>query len=380
MKIVIAPDSFKGSNSSIMVAGYIERGVRKVFPSAVIEKIAVADGGEGTVEAVLEDTGGSVVGVSAAGPLGDRVEAEYGLLDNSTAVMEMASASGLTLVPEDKRDPERSSTYGTGELIKDALEKGCKKIIIGIGGSGTNDGGSGMAEALGVVFLDEDGEKFSPSGGDLGRLARIDISGKDKRLADTEIIIACDVSNPLCGKEGASFVYGPQKGADEDAVKRLDNNLGHLAEVVKRDLGLDLADIPGAGAAGGLGYGLIAFAGARAESGIRTILDAVNFDQHLAGADLVISGEGRIDGQSIYGKVPVGIAERAAEHNIPVLVIVGDIGKGASEVYKYGIDGIMSSVNRAMPLSEAMKNSSSLLEDAAERVMRIIRIGMKISS
>ncbi|MBZ4645925.1 MAG: glycerate kinase [Clostridia bacterium] len=376
MKIIIAPDSFKGSNTTIAVANTIEKGIRKVFPDAEIVKIPIADGGEGTVDALVLGAGGKFKEITVTGPLGEKVQAKYGILDNGAAVIEMAAASGLPLVPENKKNPMVTTTYGTGELIKAALDDGCRKIVIGIGGSATNDGGLGMAQALGVSFKDKDGKELGYGGGELEKLAVIDVSNIDPRIKDTEIIIACDVSNPLCGEKGASAVYGPQKGATPEMVKQLDANLRHFARIIKEQLGQDIIDVPGTGAAGGLGAGLIVFCGAQLKSGIETVLDVVNIDRHLPTTDLVITGEGKIDGQSIYGKVPVGVGQRVKKYNLPVLAIVGDIGDGASAVYDYGVDGIMSTVNKAMPLSEAMGRSSELLEDAAERVMRIIKIGM----
>lgn len=378
MKVIIAPDSFKGSNTSIAVANTIERGIKKVFTDAEVVKIPIADGGEGTVEALVLGAGGRFKEANVTGPLGDKIKAKYGILDNGTAVIEMSAASGLPLVPEDRKNPLVTTTYGTGELIKAALDDGCSKIVIGIGGSATNDVGVGMAQALGVTFKDKNGQELGFGGGQLDKLDHIDMSSIDPRIKDTEIIVACDVSNPLCGERGASAVYGPQKGATPEMVKQLDNNLRHFAEVIKEQLGMDIIDVPGTGAAGGLGAGLIVFCGAKLKSGIDTVLDVVNIDRHLPDTDLVITGEGRIDGQSIYGKVPVGVAQRVKKYNKPVLAIVGDIGEGASAVYSYGVDGIMSSVNKAMPLSEAMNRSSELLEDAAERVMRIIKIGIGI--
>ncbi|WHH56974.1 glycerate kinase [Petroclostridium sp. X23] len=378
MKVIIAPDSFKGSNTTIAVANTIEKGIRKVFPDVEVVKIPIADGGEGTVDALVLGAGGKFMELEVVGPLGENLVAKYGILDNGTAVIEMAAASGLPLVPDDKKDPLITTTYGTGQLIKAALDEGCKNIVIGIGGSATNDGGVGMAQALGVSFKDANGNELPYGGGALDKLATIDISNMDPRIKDTEIVVACDVSNPLCGERGASAIYGPQKGATPELVKILDANLGHYANIIKEQLGKDIIDVPGTGAAGGLGAGLIVFCDAQLKSGIETVLDVVDIDQHLPTTDFVITGEGKIDAQSVYGKVPVGVGQRVKKYNLPVLAIVGDIGDGASAVYDYGVDGIMSTVNKAMPLSEAMGRSSELLEDAAERVMRIIKIGMDI--
>jgi len=357
----------------------IGKGILKVLPDADIVRIPMADGGEGTVEALLSSCGGRTIETVVTGPLGEKVTCTFGILNNGIAVIEMSAASGLTLVPEGKRNPLITTTFGTGELIKAALDNGCKKIIIGIGGSATNDGGAGMAQALGISLKDSGGNELGFGGGELGKLADIDISNLDPRINGTEIIVACDVTNPLYGEKGASEVYGPQKGATYEMVAVLDNNLKHFSEIIKNKLGKDIANIPGAGAAGGLGAGLIAFCNAALKSGINTILDACDFDRHIKDCDLIITGEGRIDAQSAYGKVPAGIAKRAKKFNKPVLVIAGGIGKDASAVYDVGIDGIMAIVNKAMPLDEAMSNAAELLEDAAERAMRIIKIGMKLN-
>ncbi len=376
MKIVIASDSFKGSNSSLAVADRIETGLRKVFADAQVVKIAIADGGEGTVEAMLSGAGGRMVTTRVTGPLGEDRESFYGILDNGAAVIEMAAASGLPLVPRDARDPRVTTTYGTGQLIRQALDAGVRRIYIGIGGSATNDGGIGMAQALGVSFRDAAGAELGFGGAGLAGLATIDTSGLDPRLADTEIIVSCDVNNPLCGERGASAIFGPQKGATPELVAQLDAALAHYAAVVHAQLGLDLAETAGAGAAGGLGYALLVFTRSVLRPGIEIVLDVCGFDEKAADADLVITGEGRIDAQSVMGKVPVGVGRRARRLGLPVLAIVGDIGKGAEAVYAHGVDAIMSTVNRAMPLDEALARSGELLEDAAERVMRIVRLGI----
>ncbi len=378
MKIVIAPDSFKGSNTAIRVADLIEQGVRKVFADAEVVKIPVADGGEGTVNAVVAGGGGEYMDLEVTGPLGDPVTARYGILPGRRAVIEMAAASGLPLVPEDRRNPTLTTTYGTGQLIKAALEEGCREFLIGIGGSATNDAGVGMAQALGYAFKDADGRELGYGGGELARLEAIDTSGADPRLAESSFAVACDVTNPLYGETGAAHVYGPQKGATPEIVKELDANLRHFADVVQKQLGRDVSREPGSGAAGGLGAGLMIFCGAELKSGIDAVLDIVRFESYLDDADLVITGEGAIDGQSVYGKVPVGVAKRTGGRNLPVLAIVGDIGEGAAAVYEHGVHGIMSTVNRAMPLAEAMAHSKDLLVDAAERVMRIVDIGRRL--
>ena len=378
MKILIAPDSFKGSNTSTRVAEAIERGLRNALSDVEVTKIPIADGGEGTVEAVVSGGGGSYRDIQVTGPIGKTVTATYGLLGGGRAVMEMAAASGLPLVPVDERNPLRTTTRGTGELIRDALDQGCREILIGIGGSATNDAGVGMAQALGYSFRDSEGNEIGDGGGELSRLETVDASGADPRLQSCSVTVACDVKNPLAGPEGASHVYGPQKGATPAMVETLDANLRRLSELVHDQLNLDIADIPGAGAAGGLGAGLVAFCSATLKSGIDAVLHIVRFEDQLEGVDLIITGEGAMDGSSTYGKVPVGIAARARQFAIPVLAIVGDIGPGAQAVYALGVHGIMSTMNRAMPLTEAMAHSTEMLEDAAERVMRIIQIGQQL--
>ncbi|MGI6031008.1 MAG: glycerate kinase [Eubacteriales bacterium] len=379
MKIVIAPDSFKGSNTTIAVANHIEKGFRKVFSDLEVVKIPIADGGEGTVDALVLGAGGVFKEKEVVGPLGEKTMAKYGILDNGVGVVELAAASGLPMVPEDKRNPLYTTSYGTGELILAAIEDGCKKIVIGLGGSATNDGGLGIAQAFGVSFKDAEGKELGYGGGELARLATIDASGLDKRLADVEIVVACDVTNTLCGPKGASAVYGPQKGATPELVEVLDKNLAHMAKIIKEQLGQDIIDVPGTGAAGGASVPLMVFAGAKLESGIQVVLDVTEIDKHLKDADFVITGEGRIDGQSVYGKVPVGVGKRAKEFGLPVLAIVGDIGPGAEACYDHGVDAIMSTVNAAMPLKEAMERSTELMIEAAERVARMIKIGIDIT-
>lgn len=378
MKIVIATDSFKGSATSRRAAEAIGKGVHLIFPDAEIIEIPVADGGEGTVESLTDSLKGRFVKKSVKGPLGDSVDAEYGILPGKVAVIEMASASGLPLIPENKLNPLISSTYGTGQLIIDAMDNGCREIILGIGGSATNDGGTGMARALGFKFLDSSGSELREGGGFLTDLVSIDDSEMDERISGTKFLVACDVTNPLTGSKGASYIYGAQKGASLSDIKHLDSALGKLAEIVNSKYNRANHNKPGAGAAGGLGFGLMEFCGGDLRSGIEIVLDLIKFDNYLDGVDLVISGEGRIDGQSVYGKVPVGIAGRAKKKNIPVLVIVGDIGPKVEEVYDHGIDAIMSSVNKAMDLEEAMSRSYELLIDSSSRAMRMIKIGMEL--
>ena len=377
MKIIIASDSYKGSCSTIEVANSIERGFRRIYKDLDVVKIPVADGGEGTVDALVIGTNGRYEEVDVMGPLGDPLIARYGIIHGEIAVIEMAAASGLTLITKDRLNPLITTTYGTGQLIKAAMEKGIRKILIGLGGSATNDGGVGMAQALGFSFKDEAGKEISFGGGDLGNIVTIDISGANQLLNETEIIAISDVENPLCGASGASFIFGPQKGASKDMVELLDNNLSYFGKLIKDQLGTDVIDVPGAGAAGGLGAGLIAFANSTIQPGIEKVLDIANIDNHLQDADLVITGEGKIDGQSKYGKVPVGVAKRALKYDVPIIAIVGSVGNGASEVYAYGIDLITDIINKPMTLDEAMENVEALLEDAAENVARILKMKLK---
>lgn len=380
MKIVIAADSFKGSNSAQNVVALIQKGILKVFPEAQTVLLPVADGGEGTVDALLSALDGTEYTETVLDPLGRPVLAKYGVLPNHTAIIEMAAASGLPLLKDGERNPLIATTYGTGQLMVKALEHGCRKIILGVGGSATNDGGAGMAQALGVSLRDENGAELRFGGAELSRLKTIDTSKIHPLISSCEIIIACDVQNLLCGSQGASAVYGPQKGAHEEDILLLDSCLAHYAQVIREQVGPDVASIPGSGAAGGLAAGLLAFCHASIQSGVDTVLDALEFEKHVRDADLVITGEGRIDSQSIYGKVPVGVARRSkAVKDIPVIAVVGDIGDDHSVVYQYGIDAIMGSVSRVMTLPEVLKNASRSLEECVERMMRLIRIGMELS-
>ena len=376
MRVVIAPDSFKGSVSALGVAQAMERGVRAVFPDAEVRQVPIADGGEGTVEALVTATRGRLEERTVRGPFGEPVRARWGVLgDGQTAVIEMAAASGLPLVPKDRRDPRVTSTYGTGELVRAALEAGLTKLVIGIGGSATNDGGTGLARALGVRFLDAAGAELPEGGAALGRLARIDLAGLDSRLASAEILVACDVDNPLTGPRGASAVYGPQKGATPQMVAELDAALGHYARVAQAATGRDVALHPGAGAAGGLGAGLLFFTPARLRPGVDIVLETTGFVELVRGADLVLTGEGRTDFQTAMGKAPVGVAQAAKRHGIPVVCLAGGLGDGADDVLAKGIDALASAVPQAMPLEEAMARGAELVEAAAARACRLIKVG-----
>ncbi len=383
MKIVIAPQGFKGSLTALEVARAISNGIRQVEPGAEIDLVPVADGGDGTLQALVDSSGGRVVTTSVTGPLGTLVDAEWGSMggggDGKTAVIEMARASGLALLDRAELDPLNATTRGTGELFKTALDAGHRRFIIGIGGSATNDGGAGMMQALGARLLDADGNDLPPGGAALANLDRIDVSGLDPRAADASIDVACDVNNPLCGPDGASAVFGPQKGATLELVEQLDAALSRFAEIIERDLGKAVRDNPGAGAAGGLGAGLMAFLNANLKAGVDIVLDAVDLDAHLEGADLVITGEGQIDHSTIFNKAPVGVAERAKKRGIPVIAIVGGLGEGYRETHQKGIDAAFPLVSGPMPLDDAIANASDLLAGIAEEVMRTLAVGRSLN-
>lgn len=379
MKIVVAPDSFKGSVTALQAANAMETGLRRIFPAATIEKIPMADGGEGTVQSLVDATGGHFQTRRVLAPLGDEVDAQFGILaDGETAVIEMAAASGLTLVPPDKRNPLKTTTYGTGQLIRAALEAGCRRLIIGIGGSATNDGGAGMAEALGVKLLEANGKPIPRGGGGLGTLATIDITGLHPAIAETDTtdtVVACDVNNPLTGPEGASHVYGPQKGATPAIIETLDAHLAHFDAVLTQTLGKSFNAIPGAGAAGGLGAGLMAFLNAELRLGVDIMIDAVKLNERIKGASLVFTGEGQLDFQTVFGKTPVGVAKVAKAYDIPVIAIAGGIAEGAEAVYDAGIDAMLGIVHEPMSLELAVADASRLIADTAERAARLIAIG-----
>ncbi|MER3500279.1 MAG: glycerate kinase [Candidatus Fervidibacterota bacterium] len=369
MRFVIAPDSFKGSSSAKEVAQAIAEGLREALPDAECDLVPMADGGEGTVEALVAATGGEIVKVRVTGPLGEPVDAFFGLLgDRHTAVIEMAAAAGLHLVPPEKRNPMVTTTYGVGELIKAALDAGCRKLIIGIGGSATNDGGAGMAQALGARLLDASGNEIGFGGGALAKLARIDVSGLDLRVREAEIWVACDVTNPLTGPQGASAVYGPQKGATTEMVQLLDANLRHYAALLRRDLGVDVEQMQGAGAAGGLGAGLMAFCQAKLRRGVELVIEAVRLEERVRDAEFVITGEGKLDFQTGYGKVPHGVAQVAKRFGKPVIAIVGQLGEGAEKCREWGIDACFSILTKPMSELEAMTNALSLLRRIAEEL------------
>ena len=377
MKIVIAPDSYKESLSALEVAQAVEAGFRQVFPDADYVLVPVADGGEGTVDAMVAATGGRKETVTVSGPLGEPVEAFYGLTgDGDTAVIEMAAASGLALVPPDRRNPLLTSSRGTGELIRAALDAGARRFILGIGGSATNDGGAGMVQALGARLLDLEGRELDGSGGDLARLERIDVSALDPRLAECRIEVACDVDNPLTGARGASAVFGPQKGATPEMVQALDANLARLARIVGRDLGVAVDTVPGAGAAGGMGAAMLAFFGATLKPGIEIVTAAVDLDTQVRDADLVITGEGRIDFQTVHGKTPIGVARVAKRHGKPVIGIAGSLGAEVGVVHAHGIDAVFSVLGKPCTLDEALRDAAANVELTARNVAAVLRIGL----
>ncbi|HQH69813.1 MAG TPA: glycerate kinase [Candidatus Hydrogenedentes bacterium] len=371
MKIAIAPDSFKECLTADEVAGAIEEGVRRALPDCVTVCVPMADGGEGTVDALIAATNGRIVELTGTGPMGTPVATRYGLLgDGESAVIEMAAVSGLPLVRTEERDPRIATTYGTGELLCDALNRGASRIIIGLGGSATNDGGAGAAQALGVSLRDAAGRELPWGGAALARLATIDLSRRHPRLNQCVLEAACDVDNPLCGPTGASRVYGPQKGAGPKVVEELDAALRHFGDVIEEQLGVPVLDVPGAGAAGGLGAGLVAFAGGVLRPGVDIVADACKLTSRIAGAELVITGEGRIDAQTPHGKTPAGVAKAARQLGIPVVAIAGSLGPGYDAVHDCGIREVIPIQSGTMSLAEAMARAPELLAAAAERVAR----------
>ncbi|MBC8532381.1 glycerate kinase [Gehongia tenuis] len=370
MRIVAVPDSFKGCLSAVEAADAIEKGARLACPDAEVIKVPMADGGEGTVDALVMAAGGRRVACRALDPLGREIESFYGLIDEGrTAVIEMAAASGLPLLQKDELNPLKASTYGTGQLIAHALDRGVERIIIGIGGSATNDGGLGMAKALGARFSGENGEA-GEGGGALAAVTAVDVSALHPRLREVAIEAACDVTNPLCGPKGASAVFGPQKGADEAMIKQLDAGLAHYASILKRDLGRDIENVPGSGAAGGLGGGLMAFLNARLLPGIDIITGAAGLAEKIQSADLVITGEGRTDEQTLYGKVPSGVAKLA--HGVPVVCLSGGLLEGYQALYQHGVTAVFSIAQRPVTLEEAMEHSAEWLAQCTQAIVRLM--------
>ncbi|SFC22967.1 glycerate kinase [Clostridium uliginosum] len=375
MKFVLAPDSFKESMSSKEACDAMERGIKKVIPNAECIKVPMADGGEGTAYALVESTSGKIYDVEVTGPLGNKVKAYFGILGNrTTGVIEMATASGIQLIKREERNPLITTTYGTGELIKAALDKGVKHIIIGIGGSATNDGGAGMIQALGGKLLDKNGKEVKFGGGALAEIENIDLSNLDSRLKDVAIEVACDVTNPLIGETGASAIFGPQKGATKDMVKTLDSNLVHYANVIKKCLGKDIANVEGAGAAGGLGGALLAFLNGELKRGIEIVIKHTNLLEKVKDADYIFTGEGSIDAQTIFGKTPIGVAKVAKKANVKVLAFAGKVGEGVENLYPEGIHAIFGILTGVTSLDEALELGKDNLERCVENVVRIINL------
>ena len=372
MRIVVAPQAFKESLSAREAAEAIARGVRRALPSAETVLLPVADGGDDTLETLVETTGGRYQEAQVTGPTGEQVRARWGVLgDGVTAVVEAAQACGMARIPRHyPRDPSHTTTRGVGELLRHALDRGHRSIIVGVGGSATNDGGAGMAQAVGIRLLDRSGRELGPGGAALAALECIDASGRDPRIAGTTVTVAVDVSNPLCGPQGAAATYGPQKGATPEVVELLDEALARMADVVRGDLGLDVRDLPGAGAAGGMGAGLVAFLGAELRPGADLVCDAVDLERHLEGADLVVVGEGRLDWQTAFNKAPFAVARRAQRYGVPVLAMVGALGAGHEHLAEHGLGRVRAISPPGMVLEEAMAAAAVLLEEAAAEELR----------
>ena len=378
MKFLFASDALKGTLSSDDTGRLLAKAAKEVFPACICESIPVADGGEGTVDAVIRAVQGQQIRVKAQDPLMQTRETYYGKLDENRAIIEMALASGYALVPAEKRNPLYTSSYGTGELIRDALDRGFRDITIAIGGSATNDGGMGCMRALGVRFLDRAGRELMGNGSDLGRLAAIDDSGLDPRIADAVFTVMCDVTNPLCGENGATYTFGPQKGATPEILERLECGMENYRDILIRTYDMNPDTIPGSGAAGGLGAALLVFLRAQLKSGIETVLDLIEFDRQLKGVSLVVTGEGCTDWQSCYGKVVQGVGDRCRKHNVPAVALVGGMGEGAEQIYEHGIRSIVTTVNGIMPSKEAFKNAEILYYQAALRLFRLLKTGMEL--
>ena len=375
MKVLIAPQSYKGSISAIKVAEAIKEGSLNIFPDIETLIIPVADGGDGTLETLVESTSGTIHNSNATGPLGNSIPVIWGTLgDEKTAIIEMARISGLALVPQNKRNPYYTTSYGLGEIIKEALDLNYRKFIIGIGGSATNDGGAGMAQALGAKLTDKNKMSIDLGGLALNEITKIDISCIDPRIHESEILVACDVNNPLCGPNGASFVYGPQKGASPEMVKTLDGALDHFGSQLINDTGINIMETPGSGAAGGIGGGMIGFLNAKLKPGVEIVLDTLDFDKSLKNVDLVITGEGQIDFQTVFSKAPIGVAKHAKKYNIPVIAICGSLGKNYQDVHSHGIDAVIPIIPKPMELKQASDNAYELIKNTSEQIFRILKI------
>ena len=373
-KAVLIPDSFKGTVSSTRVCELMAERIEKIFPGCAVQSIPVADGGEGSVDAFLTAVGGEKVTKQVTGPWFEQCSGYYGLIDNgATAVLEMAAAAGLPMVG-DHKDPRGTTTFGVGELLADAARSGAKRLVIGLGGSATNDGGCGAAAAAGVKFYNAAGESFVPVGGTLKDIERIDMSMRDPAFDKVEIVTMCDIDNPMYGETGAAYIFGPQKGADPEMVKFLDQGLRHLSEVIKRDVGVDVADMPGAGAAGAMGAGMVAFFGSRLQMGIESVLDTVEFDKAIADADIIFTGEGKIDSQSLRGKVVIGVARRAAKQDKPVIAIVGGADYDVDAAYGEGVTAIFPINRLPQDFSVLKEHSEENLGFAVENVLRALSV------
>lgn len=379
MKFLFASDSFKGTLSSEKIIDLLTKAAEDIFPGCETAGTLIADGGEGTVDAVIAMTKGSMVEVPVHGPLMEETKAVYGKINEDSAIIEMAAASGLPMVPTELRNPLNTTTYGTGELIKDALDKGFRKISIAIGGSATNDGGMGAMAALGVKFLDKDGNELKGVGSDLAKVVKVDVSQIHPAVAETEFTVMCDVNNPLTGPDGATYTFGKQKGGTPEILDELEAGMKSYAAVAGEALGMDIDHIAGAGAAGGLGAALCGFLKANLKSGIETVLDLIHFDEMLEGVDVVVTGEGRIDWQSAFGKVPSGIGMRCKNKGIPAVAIVGGMGKGAEKIYEFGVESILPTINGAMDIEEALERAEELYQAAAERMFRFLKVGMCVA-
>lgn len=378
MKFLFASDSFKGSLSSQKTAELLSQAALEIFPDCECSHVEVADGGEGTTDAVLSTVSGKKIFLSAHGPLGELTDGYYGALDDKRAVMEMAAVSGLPLVPASLRDPRKTSSLGTGEMIADALSRGFRDISIAIGGSATNDGGMGCMRALGVKFLDADGHELIGCGADLARVRRIDTSGLNPLIKDTSFTVMCDVTNPLCGKNGATYTFGKQKGGTPEILDELEIGMQNYRDVLRSQFGIDMDAVSGAGAAGGLGAALMVFLNGKLKSGIETVLDLVEFDKKLEGVSLVVTGEGSTDWQSVFGKVMQGVGAHCRRRHVPAVAIVGSMGKGAEDIFAHGIDSIITTVNGIMTLEEALERADELYLGAARRMFRMIKAGTRM--
>ena len=378
MKFLFASDSFKGTLSSEQIIRLLTESAKEAFPDCETAGTLIADGGEGTVDAVIAMTKGELIRVPVHGPLMEETTAVYGKINEDSAIIEMAATSGLPMVPENLRNPLNTTTYGTGELIRDALDRGFRNISVALGGSATNDGGMGAMSALGVKFLDKDGNVLDGKGSDLEKVASVDVSGLHPAVAETKFTVMCDVNNPLTGPDGATYTFGKQKGGTPEILDRLEAGMKSYAKVAGEALGKDIDHIAGAGAAGGMGAALCGFLNAGLKSGIETVLDLIGFDEMLEGVDLVVTGEGRIDWQSAFGKVPSGIGMRCKKKGVPAVAIVGGMGNGAEKIYEFGVESIIPTINGAMDINEALERAEELYKGAADRMFRFLKVGMQM--